>query len=203
MSGDGVAPPGAAAAVVRPRLQVERLERFRSGDLNDLCDAATAAIDEGGGFGWVEPPEREVMERYWKGVLVVPERSLWVGRLDGMIAGSAQLVRPPRNNEAQAHAVALTTSFVAPWARGYGVARQLALAIEAEARAAGFRIINLDVRETQAEAIALFESLGFVRWGRHPCYAMVRGAPVAGYHYYKPLDARAPSAGAGSDPDPT
>ncbi len=46
---------------------------------------------------------RDVMETYWRGVLLVPERTLFVGRLDGVIAGSAQLVRPPRNNEAQAH----------------------------------------------------------------------------------------------------
>ncbi len=34
----------------------------------------------------------------------MPERLLFVGRLDGIIVGSAQLVRPPRNNEAQAFA---------------------------------------------------------------------------------------------------
>ena len=37
-------------------------------------------------------------------MLLVPERRLVVGRLDGIIAGSAQLSRAPRNNEAQAFA---------------------------------------------------------------------------------------------------
>ena len=48
-------------------------------------------IIEGGGFGWLKPPPRQVLENYWKGVLLVPERRLVVGRLDGIIAGSAQL----------------------------------------------------------------------------------------------------------------
>ena len=46
--------------------------------------------------------------------MLVPDRALFVARLDGVIAGSAQLVRPTRNNEAQAHSAQLTTSFVAP-----------------------------------------------------------------------------------------
>ena len=75
-------------------VRVDRVLRLKSSDLNDLCDAAAAAIQDGGGFGWIEPPARELMERYWNGVLVVPERSLWIGRLDGVICGSAQLVRP-------------------------------------------------------------------------------------------------------------
>nr|P26723.1 RecName: Full=Uncharacterized N-acetyltransferase in hisH-hisA intergenic region; AltName: Full=ORF1 [Azospirillum brasilense]CAA43517.1 ORF1 [Azospirillum brasilense] len=128
---------------------VERIDTLKTGDLHDLCDAADDAVKAGGGFGWVAPPAREIMERYWKGVLVVPERILFVGRLDGVIAGSAQLVKPARNNEAQAHAATLTTSFVAPWARCHGLARRLTVAVEEEARASGFRVLNLDVRETQ------------------------------------------------------
>ncbi|MEL0110451.1 MAG: hypothetical protein VW835_01855, partial [Rickettsiales bacterium] len=102
-------------------IAVEQIEAIAGNDLNDLCDAAEAAISEGGGFGWVDVPPRQVLETYWRGVLLVPERKLFISRLDGVIAGSAQLVRPTKNNEAQAHAAALTTNFVAPWARGYGV----------------------------------------------------------------------------------
>lgn len=173
---------------------VEQVGELRGADLNDLCDAADAAIRDGGGFGWVTPPPRDVMERYWRGVLVVPERQLFVGRLDGVIAGSAQLVAPPRNNEAQAFAASLTTSFVAPWARGHGLARKLTLAVEAAARSRGFSVLNLDVRETQTAAIALYETLGFRRWGTHPLYAVVGGRPIAGHYFYKELtDSTLPS----------
>ena len=43
-------------------------------------------------------------------------------------------------------------------------------------------------RETQDAAIQLYESFGYVRWGRHPLYAVVEGQPVEGLFYYKRLD---------------
>ena len=72
----------------QPSVGVERLEQFQGPDLHDLCDATEAAILDGGGFGWLAPPPFEIMESYWKGVLLVPERDLFVARLDGTIAGS-------------------------------------------------------------------------------------------------------------------
>ncbi|MGP1394047.1 MAG: N-acetyltransferase family protein [Inquilinaceae bacterium] len=166
---------------------VEPLTRFRKADLHDLCDAADLAIKDGGGFGWLTPPERPVMERFWRGVLAVPGRSLFVGRLDGVIAGSAQLLRPPPNNEAQAFAATLTGAFVAPWARGHGLARQLTEVVEAEARSQGFAVLQLDVRESQAAAIQLYQALGYANWGRNPLYARVDGRPMAGLYFHKRL----------------
>lgn len=170
-------------------IAIERLTRFRRGELAALCEATDAAIAAGGGFGWLQPPHRDVLEAYWKGVLLVPERHLVVGRLDGVIAGSAQLVRPTRNNEAQAHTAQVTTSFVAPWARGHGLARGLALAIEELAREIGVSILNLDVRETQEAAIALYRSLGYREIGRHPRYARRDGRFVAGLYFWKEIGA--------------
>ena len=34
------------------------------------------------GFGWVRPPSDQRLEAYWKGVLIVPERDLFIGRLE-------------------------------------------------------------------------------------------------------------------------
>lgn len=167
---------------------VERLTAVAGADLHDLCDAAEAAIQQGGGFGWLKPPSRNVMESYWSGVLLVPERELFVARLDGTVAGSAQLQRPPRNNEAQAFTGQLTTFFVAPWARGHGLARKLVEAVEVAARDAGLRVLNLDVRETQKRAIEVYEQLGYRRWGSNPRYAWIDGRWVDGYYYVKDLD---------------
>ena len=85
-----------------PKLSIESVERLSTGDLHELCDAAEAAIMSGGGFGWLSPPPKSVMEDYWRGVLMIPERHLIVARLDKVIAGSCQILLPPRNNEAQA-----------------------------------------------------------------------------------------------------
>ena len=48
-------------------------------------------------------------------------------------------------------------------------------------------MLNLDVRDTQTAAIALYDSLGYTRWGTHPAYARVRGATVQGMFFYKVL----------------
>jgi ribosomal protein S18 acetylase RimI-like enzyme len=182
-------------------ITVEELTKFKAGDLPDLCEAAEAAILDGGGFGWLTPPERDVFERFWKGVLVVPERHLFVGRADGVIAGSAQLIRTPRNNEAQAHVGTLTALFVAPWARSFGVARKIIEGIIESARAHDLKTLNLDVRESQTAAIRLYEGMGFRQWGSHPAYAHINGRPVAGRFYYLDLTQEALPHGVSASAD--
>jgi ribosomal protein S18 acetylase RimI-like enzyme len=170
------------------RITVERLTQYTGTDLDDLCEATESAIEEGGGFGWLKAPARQVLESYWKGLLLVPERRLVVGRLDGVIAGSAQLSRMPRNNEAQAFAGTVTSAFVAPWARGRGIARGIVQEIERQAREIGLVVLNLDLRDTQRAAIGLYESLGYSRWGTPPCDAQVDGRIVPGHYYSKRID---------------
>ncbi|HYZ40647.1 MAG TPA: GNAT family N-acetyltransferase [Stellaceae bacterium] len=176
---------------VEGSISVDRLTKFSGTDLDDLCEATEAAITEGGGFGWLTPPPRQLLENYWKGVLLVPERRLVVGRLDGIIAGSAQLSRAPRNNEAQAFAGTLTSAFVAPWARGRGLGRGIEREMEVQAREMGLVVLNLDLRDTQRAAIALYDNLGYRRWGTHPVYAKVEGRIVPGHYYYKILEDQA------------
>lgn len=169
-----------------PTTVVERLGRFvRRADLIELCEATQAAIRDGNGIGWLAPPPLERLEAYWKGVVLMPERELFVARLDGTVAGSAQLVKPTVNQEARAFAATLQTHFVAPWARGFGLARALIEAVERAAVHDGFEVMQLDVRETQTAAIALYESCGYRRWGTLPCYARVEGRMIAGHYYVK------------------
>ncbi len=169
-------------------LSVEIAVELDDQEIADLCEATNAAIIEGGGFGWVQSQDRALLARHFRGVMLVPDRALFVARLDGNVVGSAQLVRPPRNNEAQAFAAQLTHAYIAPYARGFGLARQLVERVEEYAAAAGMRVLNLDVRATQASAIALFEGLGYSRWGSHPAYARVDGRTVEGHFYFKLLE---------------
>jgi ribosomal protein S18 acetylase RimI-like enzyme len=169
-------------------LTVEQATDIHEHDLADLCEATNAAIIEGGGFGWVQQQDRAMLARHFRGVLMVPERTLFLARIDSIVVGSAQLVRMPKNNEAQAFSAQLTHAYIAPYARGFGLARRLVQRAEEHAAAQGIRVLNLDVRDTQRVAITLFESLGYTRWGTHPAYARVEGRTVAGHHYYKLIE---------------
>ena len=123
-------------------------------DLNALCEATDAAIIDGGGFGWVNPPGRRALETYFRGVLLVPERELFVARLNGDIVGSAIWFARRATTRRRPSRRSLMHSYIAPYARGHGLARMLTRAVEERARELGYHILNLDVRETQTVAIA-------------------------------------------------
>lgn len=179
-----------AAIKKTAELTVEQIiEPLNSSDLNDLCDATDAAIEGGGGFGWLHIPQRDGLERYWQGVIAAPTRWLFVARIDGVICGTTQVVLPPNNNEAQGHAVQLTTNFVAPWARGHGLAPMLLEKVEEVCKQEGYAVINLDVREGMARAIEVYESLGYVSFGTHP-YSVrdAEGKTIASRYYYKVIN---------------
>ena len=156
-------------------------------DLQELCEATEEAILAGGGFGWVFPPANKTLQDYWKGVLLIPERVLIVGKLDNIVAGSVQLIKPTKNNEAQSHSCVLSTFFFASWARGFGLAKAVFQKAESKAIEDGFNVITLEVRETQLRAIQLYEQAGFIKFGMNPKAALVNDKYIAGYHYYKEL----------------
>lgn len=168
-------------------MSVELFAKLSKRDLNELIDAAEAAITDGSGLGWATVPPRATLERYWKGVLVVPSRQLFVAHFEKVIAGSVQLVEPPSQREMWGFAAGLDMHFVAPWARGHGLARNLVEAAEAEARERGYKVLNLNVAESQKRAIEHYERLGFARWGAHPKYALVGGKMIKGFYYTKDL----------------
>ncbi|MBR0559801.1 1-(5-phosphoribosyl)-5-[(5-phosphoribosylamino)methylideneamino]imidazole-4-carboxamide isomerase [Neokomagataea anthophila] len=166
-------------------------ERVSSGlsedDLEMLCEATLAGILDGGGFGWVRPPSRDVLKRYFEGLPLVQERNLYVIREDGIICGAGQLVRPPASYEAHAATVTLTAFFIAPYARGRGLGRTLMATMLQGAKAIGCKVVNCDVRETHSGAIRLFRSFGFEQWGTHPYYARIGGQTVRGIFLSKLL----------------
>lgn len=166
-------------------IRIDITDKLSPADLNDLCDATDAAIEAGGGFGWIVPPAREVLERYWRGVLVVPERHLLIARADGVVCGAAQLIEPSRHNEAQAFSAQVLAAFIAPWARSKGAGRKLIETAEKLAIEMGYKVLQVDVRETQEAAIALFEKSGYKKWGENPAYAFVGNRVIKGIYYAK------------------
>jgi len=176
-----------------PDTRIERLTEIGDADLENLCDATSEAIIDGEGFGWLTPPARHILEAYWRGVLLVPEWTVFVARMDGIIVGSIQLVRPPANNQSGAFSAAIATFFIAPWGRGHGLARGMLNEAIDLARKQGSRVLDLDVRADRTAAISLFEAAGFKRWGEKPEYAMVNRKYVTGYFYSMTLNGDGPA----------
>lgn len=63
----------------------------------------------------------------------------------------------------------LKRMYVLPEARGRGLGRQLLEALEAQARALGYRALVLETGVDQLPAVGLYESSGFERI---PCYGV-------------------------------
>ena len=168
-------------------IKVETLKSISDLDLADLCNITEQAIKDGGGFGWLKAPPREMLKKYWKGLIIVQNRKLVVGRLNNAIAGTMQLGFQPLNNEAQKNIINITSHFVAPWARGYGLAKKMIDHAESISREGGGTCLQLDIRETQQAAIQLFKSKGFVEWGENPNYAFVQGENIKGLYFYKKI----------------
>ena len=86
--------------------------------------------------------------------------SLFVARLDGRIVGMASLVVYPLVTGIRGH---VDDVVVDESARGHGCARALLQRLIEEAERNGVRSLELTSRPSRAAAIALYESVGFVR----------------------------------------
>ena len=84
-----------------------------------------------------------------------PEGRLYLAEWDGAVAGCVAL---HRLSESVAE---LKRLYVRPAFRRFGIGRALTLKIIEEARAAGYRTLQLDTQPFLPEAIRLYHSLGF------------------------------------------
>ncbi len=168
-------------------IKAELLSKINNTDLADLCNITEQAINAGGGFGWLKVPPRPILNKYWKGLMLIDNRKLIVGRLNSDIAGTLQLLLQASNNEAQQNISSIASHFVAPWARGYGLAKAMIDKAEELAKHNGANCLQLDVRETQDAAIKLFKSKGYIQWGTNPNYAQINGKYIKGLYFYKKL----------------
>ena len=170
-----------------PTIQIDIPKSINDTDLADLCNITEQAINAGGGFGWLRVPPRNILIKYWKGILLVPHRKLIVGRLNKVIAGTLQLIFQPPNDEVQQNIANIKSHFVVPWARGFGLAKAMIDVAETKALELSLNFIQLDVRETQEAAIRLFEAKGYKKWGTNPYYAFINGKNLKGHYFFKKL----------------
>jgi ribosomal-protein-alanine N-acetyltransferase len=89
----------------------------------------------------------------------------WLGIVDNVRAGFAILGLSSEDDPATAY---IWTIEVLPVFRRMGVARQLLMRVEESACDAGCVAIELHVSERNLDAMALYESCGYVRFGMDP-----------------------------------
>jgi RimJ/RimL family protein N-acetyltransferase len=94
------------------------------------------------------------------------------GVLDGQIVSTASIHR--QNRPRLRHVGELGISVLEPY-WGLGIGRTMIQATLRAARERGVRKVNLKVREDNARAIALYESLGFALEGRSERAYLIRG----------------------------
>ena len=168
-------------------ISVDTLTKLSEVDLADLCNITEQAISAGGGFGWLRVPTREVLNQYWQKITDDHLNNLIVGRLNGVIAGTLQLSYEAPNIESRKNIAQIKRQFVAPWARGYGLAKSMIDFSEQKAKEENIKSIQLSVRETQDAAIKLFSGKDYEVWGENPYYAFINGSFVKGIYFYKNL----------------
>lgn len=88
------------------------------------------------------------------------------------------------------HTAEIKRLYVRPELRGRGIARALVAAIEAEARALGYRGVQLETGLRQPESMALYETCGY---HRIPGYGMYQDHPLC-VCYAKSLEPEARKA---------
>jgi ribosomal protein S18 acetylase RimI-like enzyme len=165
-----------------------------SADLDQLTELLGRLVADGAALGWVTAPERaeidELIASLASGV-DEGEAAAAVARTGDRIAGFAywrRYTRPTHRPHVDIEKVA-----VDPQVQGRGIGRGLMQALIAAANDRSVEVITLDLRGDNAPAIALYESLGFTRYGRLQDFVAVGTKRYDTLLYA--LDLRAASAG--------
>jgi ribosomal protein S18 acetylase RimI-like enzyme len=129
----------------------KRVRAIRLRALHDSPDAFWLTADE----------ETTTTPAQWRRRLERPDAAMFVASRDGVDVGLV-VAAPHYRHEVDAGLYGL---WVAPQARGTGVGVALVGSVITWARAAGYRSVRLDVADTNAHAVRLYERMGFVPTG--------------------------------------
>lgn len=147
----------------------------------------TATPDSHESLGLLADYERELvhlgvsLDHGWAGGLtpgqLVPPRGAWLlGRAgkDAVACGGVRLLSP--------EVAEIKRMYVAPAARGQGVAMALLTRLEAAAAVLGARVVRLDTGPGMEVAVALYRRAGYAE------IADYNGNPDAGWWFEKPIE---------------
>lgn len=168
--------------------RVRRVHTLDEELIASLADVLIDCVAGGASIGFLHPLARERALGFWRDVeegVVVGRRILLVAEDDQGPCGTVQLILDlPKN---QPHRTDLVKMLVHRRARRRGVATALLLAAESAARDCGKTLLVLDA-VTDGDGARLYASLGWVRVGDIPYYALMPdGAPCSTTYYYRDL----------------
>lgn len=169
-----------------PNVKIEILTELEGIDLQDLAEAVLTLGSEKNDFntgGYHQATTLNEFIAHFRGVVLVPDRLLIIGRYDGTIGGAIQLVTT-LNNKAFAFTARLKHHFVTSWARGYGMSRYLLEEAESQAKLRGVKSLTTSIRADRHEVIELYESYNYKRWGTLDYYEMLPENVVVPGHFY-------------------
>lgn len=152
----------------------EWLRDADEGLYREVHAVVAAVAGQQGAVGWLHVPDADETARWLDRELSVVREGaahFAVARLDGIVRaiGILSVFRPPvlaRNGEVR-------KCMTHPEARGRGLAKAVLLALEDKARELRLENLVLDVRGNNHGAMAVYESLGWVRCGVVPDFIAV------------------------------
>jgi len=110
-----------------------------------------------------------------------PARAVFGAFADAQLVGLVGICRDDRLK--MRHKGFLRSMYVAPLQRGTGTGKRLvAEALAFAASMGGVRQVNLSVTAGNAPALALYESMGFKRFGYEPGALLIDGVPYDDIH---------------------
>ena len=167
------------------------IERIGKGanarDVGGLARLLLDAVDSNAGISFLADLTEPEAEAWWRSVLESssPRAVILVARDSEGLVGTVQM--QPAWAPNQPHRADIAKLIVHRRARGRGIARALMVAIEREARAAGFTLLLLDTCRGGA-AERLYASTGWMRVGEVPGFALnPDGSACDTVFYYKQL----------------
>lgn len=132
-------------------------------------------VREGAALGWIDEPElpeiQDLVAELCAGTATGESCLVSAADDEGTLQGFAYWLRKAHQTE-QPHAD-ITKVALLPAARGGGNGRKLVQALIDQAKGEGVEVLTLDVRGNNHAAIAVYEKMGFVEYGRIPDYVAI------------------------------
>ena len=152
---------------VANNIKVEKCIKIEE-HINELIDLLVAIVEDGASIGFLPPLEPSEANKYWESVLN-PDVILFVAKVNNEIVGSVQLHLCSKQNGG--HRAEIAKLMTHPNYRRNGIGRLLMEKAHETALKIGRTLLVLDTREGDPSNL-LYISLGYIKAGRIPAYAM-------------------------------